>query len=150
MFAPSISSSYFANVLFRLSYELPGKERTGRCGVPCLCTFANPYSLAGCAHVDLNLVYSVSLISSFFFMASTSLFMSYVYFIFRYHAICQILPLPKIVLPVINFSNSSHMSPFSLHKNPRPYQTALPEDRCPSNTFWLFQHLFQRGSVSHS
>ena len=26
--------------------------------VLCLCTFANPYSLAGCAPVDLNLVYS--------------------------------------------------------------------------------------------
>ena len=76
MFAPSILSKYFANV-FRWSYELPGKERTGRCGVPYLCIFAKPYSLAGCAPVDLNLVDSASLISSFFFMASNSLFMSF-------------------------------------------------------------------------
>ena len=64
--APSILSKYFANVLFRWSYELPGKETTRRSGVPCLCTFAKLYSLAGCAPVDLNLVCSGSLISSFF------------------------------------------------------------------------------------
>ena len=66
MFAPSFLSKCFANVLSRWSYELPGRERTGNCGVPCLCFFAKPYSLAGCAPVDLNLVYSASLISSFF------------------------------------------------------------------------------------
>ena len=42
-----------------------------------MCTFANPLSLAGCAPGDLNLVYSASLISSFFFMASNSLLMSF-------------------------------------------------------------------------
>ena len=65
-------------VLFRLSYKLPGKERTARSGVPCLCTFASPYSLAGCAPAS---VYSASLISSFFFMASNSLFRSFSIFI---------------------------------------------------------------------
>ena len=88
--SPSILSNYFDDVLFRWSYELPGKERTGRSGVPCLCSFAKPYSLAGCAPVDLNLVYSASLISSFF-MASNSL--SFSIFIIT---LSQILPLTKL------------------------------------------------------
>ena len=80
IFAPSISPNYSAKALYRLSYELLGAERTGRSGVSCLCTFANPYSLAGCTPVDLNLVIIASPISSFFFMTSNSLFMSFLIF----------------------------------------------------------------------
>ena len=63
---PQYLSKCFANVLSRWSYELPGTERTGPSDVPSLCSFAKPYSLASYAPVDLKLVYSASLISSFF------------------------------------------------------------------------------------
>ena len=75
----------------------------------CLCTFANPYSPAGCASVDLNLVYSASLISFSFFMASISLLMSFSFF---ESLLCVTFSLSMNCSACNNFSVSSHMSPF--------------------------------------
>ena len=58
-----------------MSYQV--KKRRVKDDVSYSCTFANSYSLAGCVAVDLILVYSASLISSLFFMASNYLFMSF-------------------------------------------------------------------------
>ena len=142
MFAPS---KYFANVLYRLSYELPGEEGTGRSRVPCLCTFANPYSLAGCVPVDLNLLYIASLISSFFFMASNSLFISFSIFIITLSVRFFLSLNCSACIKSLSFS---HKCPFSFHKNPTPYQTVLPEDRCPSNISGFF-NTFVRGGLFH-
>ena len=69
--------------MFCLVCQMSYQVKKGQDEVPCLCTFANPYSLGGSADVDHNLVYRASLISSFFFMASYSLLFSLPIFMSR-------------------------------------------------------------------
>ena len=54
MFEPGMSSNNLASVLFSLSQQLPGKDRTGRKMVSFLCTLARPYRRAGVEPVDLT------------------------------------------------------------------------------------------------
>ena len=80
----------------------------------CLGIFAYPYSLAGCAPVDFNSVYTASLIYSFFFLANTS---SFTFFNSYGNIVCQNLSLTKLYSLQKAFIFLIHVS-FTITLNP--------------------------------
>ena len=113
---------------------------TGRNGVPCLCTFSNPYSLASCAPVDQpsiqRFVHLVLL-----FMASNSLFMFFSLFIItlsvRFFLSLNCSACNK------SFSFVSYVS-FLITQNFTPLSNGTARRPLSINTFWIFQHFCQR------